>query len=654
MRSRFDVVVVGAGHAGCEAALAAARLGRETLLLTKDAGAIARMSCNPAVGGIAKGQVVREIDALGGAMGLIADRTGIQFKVLNGSRGPAVRGPRCQSDKALYSMEMARHLRGQERLTIAAGSATGFREREGRLSGLWLDDGSELACDAMVLTTGTFLRGLVHVGDERQEAGRWGEKSELAITDALQALGLRLGRMKTGTPPRVGSNSINRSLMAVSVGDPVPAAFSFRSRREGFPRQPQVDCWLTHTNDKVHEVIRSSLSSSALYSGRIVGRGPRYCPSIEDKVVRFADKERHQIFVEPEGLKTDWIYLNGLSMSFPPLVQERIVRAIAGLENAEILRPAYAVEYDMVYPEQLDDSLQVRALPGLFLAGQINGTSGYEEAAGQGLVAGINAALSSAGIHEPFVLRRHEAYIGVMVDDLVTLGTDEPYRLLSSRAEHRLLLGAETAYARLTPKAVRLGLISESDGEELLSREESIARTRFNLESARVRPDRKTQDELALFDVELHEESTLAGLLRRPEVPIDVVLAWLQRTRLEEHAGLVGLLASLDAEGRDRVQSDIRYEGYLRQEREAVARLKRAEEWRLPGSFEYRGMPGLSNEAVEKLERHRPRTLGQAGRIPGVPPSAVTLLLAKLAAMPRAVSTVRQDGVAESAAEAGG
>ncbi|HEX7527645.1 MAG TPA: tRNA uridine-5-carboxymethylaminomethyl(34) synthesis enzyme MnmG, partial [Thermoanaerobaculia bacterium] len=467
MESRWDVVVVGGGHAGCEAALAAARLGRKTLLLTRELSTIGRMSCNPAVGGLAKGQVVREIDALGGAMGLAADRTAIQFKVLNASRGSAVRGLRCQSDKALYASEMTRFLEAAPNLAVREGTAAAFVVRRGRLEGLTLEDGSELACRAAVVTTGTFLRGLIHVGDARREAGRWNEPPARSLSDALRALGLRLGRMKTGTPPRVSAGTVDVSKMARAPGDARPLAFSFRSRRETFPRQRQVDCWLTHTHEAVHDLIRESLPLSPLYSGRIVGRGPRYCPSIEDKVVRFADKPRHQIFVEPEGLSTDWLYLNGLSMSLPEQIQKSIVRMINGLERAEILRPAYAVEYDMVFPEQLDVSLETRALRGLFLAGQINGTSGYEEAAGQGLVAGANAARAVTG-DEPLRLGRHEAYIGVMLDDLVTLGLDEPYRLLTSRAEHRLLLGADTAYARLTGTALAFGLMSEREAEPVL------------------------------------------------------------------------------------------------------------------------------------------------------------------------------------------
>jgi len=631
----WDVVVVGGGHAGAEAALASARLGATTLLVTGDPATIGRMSCNPAVGGLAKGQVVREIDALGGAMGLVADRTAIQFKVLNASRGPAVRGLRCQSDKALYAAELRRVVESAPGVTVAAGMAAGFAVERGRLAGVVLEDGTRLPCRAAVVTTGTFLSGLVHVGESRREAGRWDEPPAKALSHALSALGLRLGRMKTGTPPRVAAGSVDVSRMDRAAGDAQPEAFSFRSRGGKFPAQPQVDCWLTHTGARVHDLIRESLPLSPLYAGRITGRGPRYCPSIEDKVVRFPDKARHQIFVEPEGLSTDWLYLNGLSMSLPPGTQEQIVRLISGLERAEILRPAYAVEYDVVFPEQLDVSLETRALPGLFLAGQINGTSGYEEAAGQGLVAGANAARAARDLGEPLVLSRDEAYVGVMLDDLVTLGLDEPYRLLTSRAEHRLLLGSDSAYARLTEKAVTFGLVAPEDAEPILEAEARHARVSSALEAVRVTPDRATRARLAEEGVNVGEETTLAGLLRRPELAASALRAFLaealdERTRED--------LAALDAGALDRVAAELRYAGFLQRERQTVARLRRAGGRRIPRDFVYRGTPGLSLEAVEKLERHRPGTLGQAARIPGVTPAAAALLLVRLLARDRSVA----------------
>jgi len=624
MRARYEVVVVGGGHAGVEAAAAAARLGRRTLLLTRERAALGRMSCNPAIGGLAKGQVVREIDALGGLMAHAADRTGIQFKVLNASRGPAVQGLRCQSDRIAYAAEVSELLSRQPSLTIAEGTAAGFLVRGGRLAGLRLEDGSELLCSSAVVTSGTFLRGLVHIGERREEAGRWGEAPCSGLSESLRALGLRLGRMKTGTPPRVHRESIDRSKLLRSAGDGRPRRFSLRSRIEPFPLLPQVDCWLSHTNERTHDLIRANLGRSPLYSGRIVGRGPRYCPSIEDKVVRFPDRERHTIFIEPEGHGTDWTYLGGLSMSLPVGLQLEVVRSLPGLERAEILRPAYAVEYDVVFPEQLEDSLETRALPGLFLAGQVNGTSGYEEAAGQGLVAGANAALVAGGrIGPPFTLGRHEAYIGVMIDDLVTLGADEPYRLLTSRAEHRLLLGAESAYARLVPRAIAAGLLPEKEAEPLLEREARQAAAREALGQLRVVPDRETVATLDRLSVTLAEESTGAGLLRRPDAP-ESLRGWLEER-------LPGLLGELDEEEWSRLVNDLRYEGFLRRERESLERVRRAEEKSIPAGFRYAGIPGLSAEAAEKLERHRPRTLGQAARIPGVTAAAVTLLLARLA-----------------------
>ena len=631
MKTLWDVVVVGGGHAGAEAALAAARLGRKTLLLTRELATIGRMSCNPAIGGLAKGQVVREIDALGGAMGLVADRTAIQFKVLNGSRGTAVRGLRCQSDKALYAAELSRVLDAAPNVTLGEGVVAGFLVRDGRLSGLTLEDGSTLACGAAVVTTGTFLRGLVHVGDAQREAGRWNEPPARALSLALSRLGLRLGRMKTGTPPRVRAGTVDLTKMTRAPGDERPVAFSFRSRQEAFPRQRQVDCWLTHTDEAVHDLIRESLPLSPLYSGRIVGRGPRYCPSIEDKVVRFRDKPRHQIFVEPEGLTTDWLYLNGLSMSLPEKTQESIVRMIPGLERAEILRPAYAVEYDMVFPEQLDVSLETRALPGLFLAGQINGTSGYEEAAGQGLVAGTNAARAVTG-DAPLRLGRHEAYIGVMLDDLVTLGLDEPYRLLTSRAEHRLLLGADTAWARLTGIALDFGLVSEREAAPVLEAEARVARVNGALNAARVRPDRATKERLAARGVSLVEETTLGGLLRRPGATLEEIEE-LSAEMLDDGASRD--LAALRPEELDRLVADLRYEGFIKRERDAVARVTRSLGRVFPDGFVFAGLPGLSAEAVEKLERHRPRTLGQASRLAGVTSAAVTVLLARLVAAGR-------------------
>ena len=433
--------------------------------------------------------------------------------------------------------------------------------------------------------------------------------------------------MKTGTPPRVAGASVDREAMERVAGDSIPTPFSFRSRQRRFPALEQVSCWVTYTNPAVHALIRESLPLSPLYSGRIVGRGPRYCPSIEDKVVRFAGRERHQIFVEPEGLSTDWLYLNGLSMSLPREVQERIVRGIPGLGRAEIVRPAYAVEYDVVLAEQLRDTLESRGVRGLFFAGQINGTSGYEEAAGQGLVAGTNAALAAAGREREFVLGREEAYLGVMIDDLVTLGTDEPYRLLSSRAEHRLLLGGDTAYSRLTPKALDVGLMGPREAEGILEREARITRVKESFRLTRLTPGRRTREELLSLGIALSEQVSLAGLLRRPEVSVEDLREWVADL-LSQGEG--DELRALEVGELARLRDDLRYEGVLERERVTIERVSRAEGRKIPDDFSYLGLPGLSLEAAEKLDRHRPRTLGQASRIPGVPPSAVTLVLARL------------------------
>jgi tRNA uridine 5-carboxymethylaminomethyl modification enzyme len=516
-----------------------------------------------------------------------------------------------------------------QRVRVARGTASGLVTEKGRLTGLRMSDGSVVSCRAAVITGGTFLGGLIHVGDERREAGRWDEPRATGLSSALAERGFRLARMKTGTPPRVAFDSLDLGVMQPSAGDPAPTPFSHRSGCERFPALRQVDCWITYTTEAVHDLIRRSLPLSALYSGRIVGRGPRYCPSIEDKVVRFAERERHQIFVEPEGLSTDWVYLNGLSMSFPEEIQRLIVRGIPGLSRAEILRPAYAVEYDVVLPEQLRDTLETRAVPGLFLAGQINGTSGYEEAAGQGLVAGTNAALVAEGREREFVLGREEAYIGVMIDDLVTLGTDEPYRILSSRAENRLLLGPDTAYARLTAKAADFGLVDQREADGILEREARLERVKETFRATKLTPARKTREALGGMGIPLVEQGSLAGLVRRPEVAVEEIREWAANLLPAAEADE---LLSLDAGTLARLRDDLRYEGVLRREKATIERVSRAGARRIPEEFVYRGLPGLSLEAAEKLERHRPRTLGQASRIPGVSPAATTLVLAHLVA----------------------
>ncbi|HEX6159106.1 MAG TPA: tRNA uridine-5-carboxymethylaminomethyl(34) synthesis enzyme MnmG [Thermoanaerobaculia bacterium] len=609
----YDVIVIGGGHAGAEAARVCARGGARTAMITMLRDAIGRMSCNPAIGGLAKGNLVKEIDALGGLMGEATDRAGIQFKVLNRSKGPAVQGPRAQCDRDLYAAAVQDILAAEPNLDIVEGSVTSLLDGG---KGVLLGDGTRLTGKAVIVTTGTFLRALMHSGEQKTVGGRFGEPSAETLSDSLHKLGLTLGRLKTGTPPRVDRTTVDFSRLEEAPGDATPRPFSILTDRL---EQPQILCWLTYTGAFAHEQIRANLHRAPMYSGQIVAAGPRYCPSIEDKVVRFADKERHQVFVEPEGLQHPWLYLNGISTSLPADVQDAVVRSLPGFENAVIARYGYAVEYDFVNPEQLDPTLQVRGVEGLYLAGQINGTSGYEEAAAQGLLAGINALEQIRG-GEPVILRRDQAYTAVMIDDLVTLGTHEPYRMFTSRAEHRLLLGCDSVYERLSPLAARLGILDDERKRRVDAR---IARMQRAGRAGEidVRPDKSTVAWMQEAGLELTAPTTVAKLMQRPNLDVDRLIAAAEGALPEfSHA-----FRELSEEEREGVISRLRYAGYIdRQQREAE-KLHQDEDLRIPREMTY-ALPGLSREMTEKLSLVRPASLGQASRIPGVTPAAIAIL----------------------------
>ena len=615
----FDVIVVGGGHAGTEAALASARMGAKTLLLTQNIETVGQMSCNPAIGGIGKSHLVKEIDAMGGAMARAADRGGIQFRTLNRRKGPAVRATRAQADRALYKNAIRGYVEQQPNLALFQQEVDDLIVDADSVTGVITRAGQKFTAHAVVLTVGTFLGGKIHIGDQQHQGGRAGDAPSNRLAERLRELPFDVGRLKTGTPPRIDGKTVDFAKLQVQPGDEPRPVFSFMGKLSDHPQQ--IPCHIAYTNEKTHDIIRASLDQSAMYSGAIEGVGPRYCPSIEDKITRFADRDRHQVFVEPEGLNTQELYPNGISTSLPYEVQLEMVRSIEGMENAHITRAGYAIEYDYFDPRGLSLHLETKCLANLFFAGQINGTTGYEEAAAQGLLAGINAARRAKN-DAPWYLRRDQAYIGVLVDDLITRGTNEPYRMFTSRAEYRLLLREDNADIRLTTEARKLGLVDDARWQRFETKRELIEQERTRLEKTFVQPDRVDSDtQTALFGKTLEREHSLADLLRRPEVDYDSLR---QLTDLGPYIE--------DAEVCEQLEIQAKYAGYVNRQQVEIERGQRYEQTIIPGGFDYSNISGLSNEIKQKLSGVQPQTLGQAARISGVTPAAISLLLVHLRA----------------------